>query len=317
MRVAQSLYTNIFLKDLIQSFLKYVTASFCIVFCLCEYAQAQEQSSPRMPNSTRLSQSVQRPRAGFDTNTTSSANTEDMVQDSTLSQQEQEIIAVLRAQPRRWFVGIALINGVPTGEFKQVMDSIGKSSFWGVQLHGGYAFDPVPVAVGMNIDFLFAGSTTRTWSRGNFPFRTFDTVTVTNLVLPISLFARIQPTLTPIPGWSVRPYFEGFAGLTVLTSTISFVTDTPTSRQSSSDNDASAPLHYGLSSGIQIQLAESITLPTSRTLVMLDIRGRYVAGASTNYRMVSWNDAINAPQSTYLRSATGMTIWSAGITVYF
>ncbi len=197
------------------------------------------------------------------------------------------------------------------------MDSIGKSTFWGFQLHGGYSFEPLPVAVGMNMDFLFAGSSTRTWVRGSFPFRTFDTVRVTNLILPISVFARVQPVLTPTAGWSIKPYFEGFAGLTVLTSTISFITDSPTSRQNSSDNDAAAPLHYGVSAGIQIQLAESLVLPTQRTLVMLDIRGRYMAGASTDYRLVSWNDAINAPQSSYLRSTTGMMLWSAGVTVSF
>jgi hypothetical protein len=234
--------------------------------------------------------------------------------DTTLSNQEKSLIEYLRTRPLSWFAGIAVSNSVPYGEFKQVMDSIGKSTFWGFQLHGGYAFDPVPIAVGMSVDILFAGSTTRTYTRGTFPFRSFDTLRVSNTIIPLNIFGRIQPIITPFPGWSIRPFFEGFVGLTVLSSSITFQSN---GVSQSDDTDASAPLHYGIGSGVQIQLMESLSLPAHRTTIALDVRGRYVAGAQAEYRMVQWDDRINAPQSTFLRSTTGMMLWSLGITVQF
>lgn len=137
------------------------------------------------------------------------------VDDQKNSFSEQERVEYLKNMPLHGFFGFTFSNSVPQKEY---MDNL-KTSGPGFGLYGGYRMDPIPVTFGGSADLHFFGSETRYFeNRINDWTFSKDTLTTTNLSIPLSVFARLEPNLMTY----VFPYLEIGAGFTLLSASADY-----------------------------------------------------------------------------------------------
>jgi hypothetical protein len=197
---------------------------------------------------------------------------------------EQQQIENLKNEPLNFFAGISFTNMVPQ---KAYMDNLPKSG-QGFSLYGGFSADPMPLALGLECDFLFNGSNSKYDTSSGFfqglPFLRRDTISTQSMVIPINIFVRIQQN---IMGYFM-PYAEFVLGMNILTlsqnfnSGVIFPGDTLYPNKTS-DSKSSVALAYGVGVGAMVKLVDFINLPSSHSSLDLDIRLRYMKGGEASY----------------------------------
>lgn len=194
--------------------------------------------------------------------------------------EEKRMLDELKSKPLQGFFGITFTNSVPQREFQ---DNVRRSG-QGFSVYGGYYPDPIPVAFGAQCDFLFYGRKERIdaydWQDHFGNWRTFyDTASIQNIVIPISLFARLQQN---VYGYFL-PYFEIFAGVTFLTTSFDDKTGNPEEDDKNSKTKTNAAFNYGIAAGCMIKLLDVVQLPSTNFSMLLDLRMRYAKGTKTTY----------------------------------
>lgn len=228
----------------------------------------------------------------------------------------------LKNIPTNYFIGLSFTNMVPQKEF---FDNLPKSG-QGFSVYGGYSADPLPLAFGLEFDFLFNGSNMDTnFNQGvwkNKIYEQRDTVSTQSMVIPINIFARIQPD---IMGY-VFPYVEFVIGMNILTlsqnysSTTFFIGDT-LNPQEKSDSKSSSAFSYGVGIGAMLKLVDFVGLPASHSSLNFDIRLRYMKGDEASYwktESVGFDINDNPTfKTTPFKSKTDMLIFTAGFVFRF
>jgi hypothetical protein len=217
----------------------------------------------------------------------------------------QEEVDKLKLKPLNGFFGITFTNSVPQDEFH---DNTNKTGL-GFSLLGGYYADPVPVAFGVEADFLFFGGKTKYMNVHKYGFYIGqDTIDTQSMIIPIVLFARLQPNT----GFIV-PYLEGFAGINIFSTTATLNTY---QYEESSQDKISASWAYGLGAGLSIKLFDFITLPDQRTSLNLDLKMKYSFGTTAEYSKVQILETGYTEFETY-KSKTDMIMTNVGISLCF
>ncbi|MBI5324166.1 MAG: outer membrane beta-barrel protein [Ignavibacteriae bacterium] len=245
-----------------------------------------------------------------------------IAQDREISSNE---IDKLKNIPTNYFVGLSFTNMVPQKEF---FDNLPKSG-QGFSIYGGYSADPMPLAFGLEFDFLFNGSGTKyRVINGKFPtidvnYKQSDTVSTQSMVIPMNLYARIQPD---IMGY-ISPYVEFIVGLSVMTlsenynSGVEFFWNKPdTTFFDTTESRSSSAFHYGFGVGAMFKLVDFVGLPASHSSLNFDIRLRYLFGGEASYWKTDRVDFVNNKPVFYIsefKSKTDMIIFNAGLVFRF
>lgn len=196
------------------------------------------------------------------------------VDDQKNSFTEQERVEYLKNMPLHGFFGFSFSNSVPQKEY---MDNL-KTSGPGFGLYGGYRMDPIPVTFGGSADLHFFGSETRYFeNRINDWTFSKDTLTTTNLSIPLSVFARLEPNLMTY----VFPYLEIGAGFTLLSASADY--KSAYFGDAEDKNEFNAYLHYYFGAGVMFKMVDFVMLPNKNTRMLLDIRFKYLTGNETDY----------------------------------
>lgn len=226
----------------------------------------------------------------------------------TLSAAEREKLAQdlakLKKKPLQGFVTISFMNSIPQDEF---MDNLGRSGP-GFMLNGGWQPSKLPLALGLEGDFLFYGGNERKfyYYRPGGWEAAVDTISYNNFMIPLTLFARIQPNFEDI----LYPYVEAFAGVNIMIATSHL---SPAFGAEDSQSETTSSFNYGIGAGTMIKIAEIVHLPDTRTQILLDIRFRYMFGASVDYYKITQINNDTSPQFMKFNSKTDMVTFSAGI----
>ena len=245
---------------------------------------------------------------------------------SVCSAQTKELsgsqIDKLKSIPTNYFIGLSFTNMVPQKEF---FDNLPKSG-QGFSLYGGFNADPMPLAFGLEFDFLFNGSNTKYRDTSAFfeglAYIRHDTVSTQSMVIPINIFARYQPD---IMGYE-SPYVEAILGLHVLTNSqnfnsgIIFPGDT-VYPDKISDSKSSVALHYGVGVGVLLKLVDFVGLPASHSSLNFDILLRYLLGSEAKYQETESVGFDNNKKPFFnvkdYKSKTDMIIFTAGFVFKF
>ncbi len=196
------------------------------------------------------------------------------VDDQNKSLSEKDRVEYLKNMPLHGFFGISFSNSVPQKEY---MDNL-KTSGPGFGLYGGYRMDPIPVTFGGGVDFHFFGSETRYFENkiNDWTFSK-DTLSTTNLSVPISIFARLEPNLMTY----VFPYLELGAGFTLLSASADY--KSAYFGDAEDKNEFSAYTHYFVGAGVMFKMVDFVMLPNKNTRMLLDIKFKYLSGGETDY----------------------------------
>jgi len=196
------------------------------------------------------------------------------VNDSKSSLSEKERIEYLKNMPLNGFFVISFSNSVPQKEY---MDNL-QTSGPGFGLYGGYRMDPIPVTFGASFDMHFFGSETKYFeNRINDWTFSKDTLTTSNLSMPFSVFARLEPNLMTY----VFPYIELGAGFTLLNASADYKSFFYGDAEDK--DEFNAYLHYYFGAGIMFKMVDFVMLPNNNTRMLLDIRFKYLSGNETDY----------------------------------
>jgi hypothetical protein len=228
---------------------------------------------------------------------------------------EEKLIEQLKQKPLRGFFGISFTNSVPQGEFQDNFHKSGQ----GFSAFGGYFFDPLPIALGLNGDILFYGSQER-HGRYNYAdpygiYHTYyDTASTQNMVIPISVFARFQPNVNNF----ILPYAELNVGLSVLTTSYDYKSSLNINGTTYNDDQSntSVSFNYGIGAGVMIKLFEFIELPSTIFSMTLDIRMKYIKGTEATYFRGNFT-SDNKYELKEMKSQTDLFLTQAGFTFRF
>lgn len=227
---------------------------------------------------------------------------------------DQELEEELKKMPLNGFFGITFTNSVPQGEF---FDNIPKSG-QGLSIFGGYHFDPMPFAIGLEADIIFNGSTEskQQWQWQD-PFgkwhTEYDTASTQNMIIPINVFARVSPNIANI----LFPYAEGFVGMSILNTSYTFKTSYNVNNNDydDTDNETSVAFSYGGGAGLMIKIADFVQPPNSNVQLLFDIKMRYLKGEEVEY--TEWKLVNDQFTEKKFKSETDMVLFLAGITFRF
>lgn len=219
-----------------------------------------------------------------------------------LSSEVKELIR----KPLNGFAGISFIIGNPQkGEFQQ---SLGNNSL-GFSICGGYYFDPIPVTLGAEVDFLFFGGEEKILPRKISGFNIQDTLKTSTTMIPVLLTTRLQPKI----GHHVMPYLELCGGVSFYSST-SELKNYP--NQSLSNSESAGIWMYGVGIGTQIRLVDFVELPSTHSALLLDIRARYLFGSEKTLKKASINNNNEAEFSSFTAGTDILTTYF-GVTWLF
>lgn len=203
------------------------------------------------------------------------------VKTNELSSEEQELVEKLKKKPLPGFFAITFSNAVPQGEF---FDSL-KTSAQGFSIVGGYDFEPIPIVVGAELDFLFFGGQKEMKSYVNI-FRYYDTLETNSNMIPFNAFIKLQPNIANL----FYPYVEGIIGINFLTVSSEYSSyNTVDGLYEESDNRFSIAINYGFGAGLQIKLVDFITLPNHYSQLLFNFGARYYFGSKADFANVDIN----------------------------
>lgn len=179
------------------------------------------------------------------------------------------------------FFGISFTNSVPQGEFQDNIKSTGQ----GLSVYFGYDTHPLPFVFGLEGDILFYGNDQKTQSHSwvdpyNVTHYYRDTMEVQNMVIPINVFARIQPSIHDI----VYPYAEAFLGLTILSTSLDYSTgfNYEGVEYNDSQSKINASFSYGIGVGAMIKVFEAHN-ELNDFQILIDLKARLVKGGEAAY----------------------------------
>ncbi len=224
-----------------------------------------------------------------------------------------EMIQRIKSQSQNIYFGINFSFTRPQSDFRRTLDSIGKSGpILGFAIEGGYHFDPIPLAVGMNVDVLFNGHDEKRFRSYNnmYGFYAYDTLSATNNLVPINFFLRFQPNILRY----MEPYAEVIGGATILSASNEL---RRTWYPEQSNTKVSLAWNYGFGFGLNIRLVDYITLPNEIRSTFLSFNARYILGTSVKYSVASYDTAQQQVQMTDISSATDLFFFHAGLTFRF
>ncbi|HRE57018.1 MAG TPA: outer membrane beta-barrel protein [Candidatus Kapabacteria bacterium] len=219
------------------------------------------------------------------------------------SQTDKDIQAAkdLIKQPLTGYAGLSFTTGNPQhGSFQEFSEN---NSF-GFGLKGGYYFNPIPLTVGMNVDFLFFGGDEKTLPRTILGLRVNDTLETSTTMVPILFHTRFQPQITHF----LFPYIEVSGGASIYSSN-SELRPYGNSRISNSETDII--WMYGIGAGLQFRLVDFVELPSSHSALLLDIYARYLFGEQQSLSKAKIID----DKSEFVSSSVKTDILSIGIGV--
>jgi hypothetical protein len=219
------------------------------------------------------------------------------------SQTDKDIQAAkdLIKQPLAGYAGLSFTTGNPQhGSFQEFSEN---NSF-GFGLKGGYYFNPIPLTVGMNVDFLFFGGDEKTLPRTILGLRVNDTLETSTTMVPILFHTRFQPQITHF----LFPYIEVSGGASIYSSN-SELRPYGNSRISNSETDII--WMYGIGAGLQFRLVDFVELPSSHSALLLDIYARYLFGEQQSLSKAKIID----DKSEFVSSSVKTDILSIGIGV--
>ena len=219
------------------------------------------------------------------------------------NQTEKDIQAAkdLIKQPLAGYAGLSFTTGNPQhGSFQEFSEN---NSF-GFGLKGGYYFNPIPLTVGMNVDFLFFGGDEKTLPRTILGLRVNDTLETSTTMVPILFHTRFQPQITHF----LFPYIEVSGGASIYSSS-SELRPYGNSRVSNSETDII--WMYGIGAGLQFRLVDFVELPSSHSALLLDIYARYLLGEQQSLSKAKIID----DKSEFVSSSVKTDILSIGIGV--
>ncbi len=219
------------------------------------------------------------------------------------SQTDKDIQAAkdLIKQPLAGYAGLSFTTGNPQhGSFQEFSEN---NSF-GFGLKGGYYFNPIPLTVGMNVDFLFFGGETKKLPRTVLGLKVNDTIETSTTMVPILFHSRFQPQITHF----LFPYIEVSGGASIYSSN-SELRPYGNSRISNSETDII--WMYGIGAGLQFRLVDFVELPSSHSALLLDIYARYLFGEQQSLSKAKIID----DKSEFVSSSVKTDILSIGIGV--
>lgn len=219
------------------------------------------------------------------------------------SQTDKDIQAAkdLIKQPLAGYAGLSFTTGNPQhGSFQEFSEN---NSF-GFGLKGGYYFNPIPLTVGMNVDFLFFGGDEKTLPRTILGLRVNDTLETSTTMVPILFHTRFQPQITHF----LFPYIEVSGGASIYSSS-SELRQYGNSRVSNSETDII--WMYGIGAGLQFRLVDFVELLSSHSALLLDIYARYLLGEQQSLSKAKIID----DKSEFVSSSVKTDILSIGIGV--
>lgn len=227
---------------------------------------------------------------------------------NAVAQDDEELIKQLKQKPLYGMFGISFTNSVPQNEF---YDNL-KRSGQGFSLYGGYNFVPVPMTLGMQVDFLFYGGDERIFRYKNQGGWTYlrDTVSYQNMIIPVTFFLQVRPNI----GEYIYPYFEGFAGFNLFSASSDFksglgIQDTK--------DEITAGWNVGVGAGTMIKMVDFITLPSYYTRMLLDVKARYAKGTNVEYYMVKQINPDTSPEFRKAKSKTDLITFQVGLVFEF
>lgn len=217
------------------------------------------------------------------------------------NQTEKDIQAAkeLIQKPLHGYGSILFINGNPQDGYFQEL--LGNNSY-GFSIKGGYYFNPIPLTVGMNVDFLFFGGETLRLPRTVLGLTVNDTLETSTTMIPILFHTRFQPQITHF----LFPYVELTAGANIYTSTAEVK---PYGNPRVSISQTELYWNYGIGTGLQIRLVDFVELPSTHSALLLDIYARYLFGKETYLSKAKIEDV----STTFDWAIVNADIFSAGI----
>ena len=181
-------------------------------------------------------------------------------------------------RPTGLLAGVHLQLMFPRGDFEKKVDNAG----FGLNIDLGYAFPGLPLAAGIEGGFVMYGSDTYTA-----PLSTTLPVNVeftsTNSIIPVHLFLRLQPHVGDF-----RPYFEGLAGLSVFTTSVSAKNLNTSEEIAGETKHSDVAWGYGGGGGIMYRVWSGTTNESNNGMkqpmeVFIDARLRYIYGGNAKY----------------------------------
>ncbi|MBL7998960.1 MAG: outer membrane beta-barrel protein [Candidatus Kapabacteria bacterium] len=227
---------------------------------------------------------------------------------------ERKVIDALRNQPLNGFFSLTFAYSSPMGAFKDALTAdSGKTTGLGFGINGGYRMSNIPLEFGINADFQFYGGSTKYFPKktlvGTISRDVNDTLDISNMMIPVSLFARVAPRFG-----IVEPYVEVHAGLNFIRASneLKIFNKSP-----DIVTKTSAPFFYGAGAGISFRIAEIIEMPDSRQEILFTLGTSYRVGASTTYSVYKLDETTNEVIERQLSSKTDLLVVNAGIMFRF
>lgn len=227
---------------------------------------------------------------------------------------DAEIIERIKRQPLNWHFGASLMVSNPQDSLRRALQRLGSPDVgYGFGVDLGYHFDPVPVAViGEFAMHFYGGQSHEKIQRGPFFNDTLSYETL-NLQMPVTFSARVQPSLF---SW-VHPYVEGIGGFMVFNSSLTVDRRTGAGEQSESQNETSASWVYGVGAGLMVKTNDIITLPSSLSRVLVDVRFRYLRSTDVEIPTIK----LRNDGSYFVESASipdpAFVLFNIGVAVQF
>jgi len=223
------------------------------------------------------------------------------------------IIDVVKRKPLNWFAGISFSHSNPQGAFRDSLTKIGVDPpGLGFGVHAGYYFDPIPVSIVLNADYLIYSvdrKRYRNWSD------TTEYETQSNAI-PFNVAIRLQPNFE---SW-IFPYAEAIIGGSVFNG--SYERRTYNGERdydvSSTQRDVSWELQYGAGAGVMVKVVDIIDLPNTLERVLIDVRMRYLSSSSisvTSYQLVGTGSTYRAVNTTVKNPSS--VLFTVGIVAMF
>ena len=234
-----------------------------------------------------------------------------------MSPEDQKNYENLLKKPLNGFFGISFTNAVPQNAFYDNLRRAGQ----GLSVYGGYRFDPMPFAVGMQGDIMWFGGDERIHtykddvysSTHGYLYSNYynDTISYQNMIIPISFFGRIEPNIQNV----IFPYLQANLGFNIFSahSSMKYGYDY---RGNQTNDEINGAWHYGASGGVQIKLVDFVHLPSIYSRMLVDVGFKYIKGTEAKLYTVEFDQNSN-PVYTNLRTKTDLLLFQIGLVFQF
>ncbi len=234
--------------------------------------------------------------------------------DGDAQNMDAEIIERIKQQPLNWHFGASFMVSNPQDSLRRALQRLESPDVgYGFAIDVGYHFDPVPVALIGEFAMNFYGGQYRESIQPGPIFNDTLSYETLNLQMPVTFSARVQPSLLT---W-VHPYAEAIGGFMLFNSSLTVDRRSGSGEQSESRNESSASWVYGVGAGLMVKTADIITLPSSLSRILLDVRFRYLRSTDVEIPTIKLRD----DGSYFVESAAipdpAFVLFNIGVAVQF